>query len=1250
MKMQDAVRGFLTGFWMCLISQALVAQEPAADTLPPGAAARIGSTAYWHPGGESLAVAFSPDSQILASAVKGNDFRARSLGRSGQKPVYEIRLWEPRTGKLIRALTPASPVGSLVFMPGGKLLAATDGISIVLWDVTTGQHVRTWEAHSNRVFRLEFSPDGSRLASADESGLVSLWNPTTGKLIRVAAQHQHGVTSLSFSPDGKQLVTSSAGDAIFVWDVDSDKELYKIPVDASVTSSAAFYPRTGELAVLGSVPGNLGIQRGVVRFRNLQTGSDSRTILLDQHERSTTIAFSADSKRMALSESRGSVKILDVASGAKLLEVSRSGLEPSFAFSPDGELAVTTVDSWLQVWDVKTGESLLSRNGACPTVRTPVISPDGRVLAIQDEKGIVLWDLLTRRELMRIAGGVGRWKRNGSTRFSADGRWLIGPSGDWRADDLGIWEVASGELVHRVVAPDMEGGFALSTDNKRVILKSRFGNVNVLDLASGKKITNWQAPGRWPTVSFSPRGDLALVGESAGGNEAASVFDAETGQQLWAIPAAKYGDSRVFTPDGKRICKRDADSLLRIYDARTGKQTVAAPVPENHRLLDVSADESIAVMMDQTGAICLWKLTTGKELLRLPASAGGRAGAVLTPDVKTLVTREPGNCLLIWDVARAITLTPPTPPAPPKTNPSAQPEFPTDRQVLAAVASGNLEQVKRFIARDPGLLSRRITGRTLLGTAVVEGQAKIVQALLTAGADVEGRNAARQLFNGIFEPDGTPLYLAVARGDREMVNSLLAAGASRAFTRPGMPESALWIAAEKGNVELVKLFLSQGDNLNGSGGAAGGPLHAAIANGHLEVVRLLLDAGADPNRTSYWRPALHVAAERGRLELVKELITRGADPNVRGAYQRTLVQAAAFNRNREIVEWLASQGIEVDLFSAAAIGDMRRAEQIVAAEPKAVSERLPDGRTPLHMAVEAGQQAMVQYLLDHGADANARNQEFETPLDKAVATQEIEALLTAHGGKKTERDERAKLWEVLEKKPLPLYGQPFLTNAIYLYPGGVRYAYSLSTFLAIENVAGRRVTRVEIEDAERRINMEHDPARGFTIQVATGRGANRKSTTYADWDAVRSADPQALLAYDKVRTKIEAENIEDDGRIRGGWGAIGYPPPVPIMGVRCENAPQGCRIVDVVESLPAERAGLRAGDLVRKVTGRQVEDFASLLNVVGLHDVGDKIAVVIDREGNEMTVDITLVPRPFDGSGIFLLDGGSIMGRVINSP
>jgi ankyrin repeat protein len=156
--------------------------------------------------------------------------------------------------------------------------------------------------------------------------------------------------------------------------------------------------------------------------------------------------------------------------------------------------------------------------------------------------------------------------------------------------------------------------------------------------------------------------------------------------------------------------------------------------------------------------------------------------------------------------------------------------------------------------------------------AAMTGDRAAVRALLKQGVDV---NAA--MGDGM-----TALHWAAKKGDVELAQMLLYAGANvKAMTRLG-GFTPLILASETGNATMIDLLLKSGAEPKVATSNGTTPLMLAAVAGHADAVKLLIDNGADPNAKESARgeTALMFAANYNRVEAMKALIVGGADINV----------------------------------------------------------------------------------------------------------------------------------------------------------------------------------------------------------------------------------------------------------------------------------------------------------------------------------------------------------------------------------
>ncbi|MGB0084462.1 MAG: caspase family protein [Rhodomicrobiaceae bacterium] len=196
-----------------------------------------------HPG-EVWSVKFSADGRLALSG--GGRFVAPTK-RHRSRPKKEdtaLRLWDVETGQQIRSFTGHSgAVRSVALSPDGQFaLSGSDDMSMKLWEVATGKEVRSFSGHKSFVRSVAFSPDGRFALSGAWDDTVKLWDVATGQELRSFTGHSGNVESVAFSPDGRYALSGSHDNTLRLWEVATGKELRRFSGHAGIVQSVAFSP------------------------------------------------------------------------------------------------------------------------------------------------------------------------------------------------------------------------------------------------------------------------------------------------------------------------------------------------------------------------------------------------------------------------------------------------------------------------------------------------------------------------------------------------------------------------------------------------------------------------------------------------------------------------------------------------------------------------------------------------------------------------------------------------------------------------------------------------------------------------------------------------------------------------------------------------------------------------------------------------------------------------------------------------
>ncbi|MGH9850698.1 MAG: toll/interleukin-1 receptor domain-containing protein [Blastocatellia bacterium] len=322
---------------------------------------------------DSTPAASAAPGSTRAGGVPSKPSRKRTgAGASSGQSAQKTKTEKFKFGKERIFRGHGKPVKTVAFSPDSQILASAGGGSwlgggdtaIRLWRVSDGRQLRELTGHKDTVYNLAFSPDGKQLASCC-SAAIHLWRTSEGKRLRTLEYSTGGCRSLAYSSDGSKLACWKDGEP------DDQKSLYEIWSVSNgkfLDSYSRKRPPKDFRWERVSPDGRMVASDELIRIEEyeyqaivVKRVADGATLLELKDEDgsgATDWKFSTDGRLLAASYLNNAIRVWRLPDGERLTKIQLPGTPNSVAISPDGQwLAAGCEDKLVRVWPLSQSQS-----------------------------------------------------------------------------------------------------------------------------------------------------------------------------------------------------------------------------------------------------------------------------------------------------------------------------------------------------------------------------------------------------------------------------------------------------------------------------------------------------------------------------------------------------------------------------------------------------------------------------------------------------------------------------------------------------------------------------------------------------------------------------------------------------------------------------------------------------------------------------------------------------------------------------
>jgi WD40 repeat protein/transcriptional regulator with XRE-family HTH domain len=374
----------------------------------------------------------------------------------------------------------------------------------------------------------------------------------------------------------------------------------------------------------------------------------NRSVFSEMLDEVWSVALSQDGQLLATGDNDYKIGLWQIQTGQQILTCTgHANWVRSVAFSPDSQTIVSgSVDCTVKLWSVETGECLKTFNGHRDEVYSVAFSLDGMtIISGSSDKTVKLWDVHTGECLKTFSGHS---KGIFAIAISNDGKIVASGSGD---QTIKLWDVNTGQCLNTCTGhQNWVLSVAFSPDNRTLFSSSPDRTVKQWEVSTGQCLKTYGGHQNWIlSVAVSCDGQSLISGS---GDQTIKLWDVNTGQCLRTFIGHDQAVwSVALSKDGKIFASSSPDQTVKLWNIETG-QCLKTFAGYTNRVYSVawSPDSQTIASGNFDSSVRLWDVETGQCCKTLSGHTKQVYSVAWSPDGQTLVSGSGDRTMRLWNV------------------------------------------------------------------------------------------------------------------------------------------------------------------------------------------------------------------------------------------------------------------------------------------------------------------------------------------------------------------------------------------------------------------------------------------------------------------------------------------------------------------------------------------------------------------------------------------------------------------------